>query len=143
MTGASQSCLAHVVIARMVTAIARAIPNTNASLFGPGFGAMSSERALHNFVETFPLFAAAVLTAHVAATYASRSWPFSPCSMCWSQSQPAPSDQRIFLHPSEFIANGVDSADRTVYDHLSFTQMAARSSLKRQTRATRNLKKEL
>ena len=29
------------------------------------------ERALHNFVETFPLFAAAVLTAHVAATH---SW---------------------------------------------------------------------
>jgi uncharacterized MAPEG superfamily protein len=27
------------------------------------------ERALHNFVETFPLFAAAVLTAHVAATH--------------------------------------------------------------------------
>ena len=26
------------------------------------------ERALHNFVETFPLFAAAVLIAHVAAT---------------------------------------------------------------------------
>ena len=29
------------------------------------------ERALHNFVETFPLFAAAVLTTHVAATH---SW---------------------------------------------------------------------
>ena len=29
------------------------------------------ERALQNFVETFPLFAAAVLTAHVAATH---SW---------------------------------------------------------------------
>jgi uncharacterized MAPEG superfamily protein len=29
------------------------------------------ERALHNFVETFPLFAAAVLTAHVAGTH---SW---------------------------------------------------------------------
>jgi uncharacterized MAPEG superfamily protein len=29
------------------------------------------ERALHNFVETFPLFAAAVLTAHVAGT---QSW---------------------------------------------------------------------
>jgi uncharacterized MAPEG superfamily protein len=29
------------------------------------------ERALRNFVETFPLFAAAVLTAHVAATH---SW---------------------------------------------------------------------
>ena len=29
------------------------------------------ERALHNFVETFPLFAAAVLTAHVAARH---SW---------------------------------------------------------------------
>jgi uncharacterized MAPEG superfamily protein len=27
------------------------------------------ERALQNFVETFPLFAAAVLTAHVAATH--------------------------------------------------------------------------
>lgn len=29
------------------------------------------ERALHNFLETFPLFAAAVLTAHVAGTH---SW---------------------------------------------------------------------
>jgi uncharacterized MAPEG superfamily protein len=29
------------------------------------------ERALHNFVETFPLFAAAVLAAHVAGTH---SW---------------------------------------------------------------------
>ena len=29
------------------------------------------ERALHNFVETFPLFAAAVLTAHLAVTH---SW---------------------------------------------------------------------
>jgi len=29
------------------------------------------ERALHNFVETFPLFAAAVLTAHVAGA---QSW---------------------------------------------------------------------
>jgi len=29
------------------------------------------ERALHNFVETFPLFAAAVLTAHVTGT---QSW---------------------------------------------------------------------
>jgi uncharacterized MAPEG superfamily protein len=29
------------------------------------------ERALHNFVETFPLFAAAVLTAHVASKH---SW---------------------------------------------------------------------
>jgi uncharacterized MAPEG superfamily protein len=27
------------------------------------------ERALHNFLETFPLFAAAVLTAHVAGTH--------------------------------------------------------------------------
>src|SRR6266540_4016336 len=34
-------------------------------------GAGRLERALHNFVETFPLFAAAVLTAHVTSTY---SW---------------------------------------------------------------------
>ena len=32
------------------------------------------ERALHNFVETFPLFAAAVLAAQVAGTHSWMTW---------------------------------------------------------------------